>query len=377
MPFPTIVGQDRVCRLLDAYVRQEGIPSLIFVGPAGIGKRTVALELTRLVNCTGDEPRPCGRCNSCRTISRLRHPDIKLVFPIGPLSRRSQGEDEGDKSDAVAATLDRYPEFELGQAQPALDSKYLIRRPMIVWLREDMARPPHAARRRFFIILHAHRMNDEAANALLKILEEPHEKTTFVLTTDSPNQLLPTIRSRCQSLRFSALGTTDVFTLLTERFGVDRAKAEPAAAFGQGSTGRALRFARRESDVLAPAAAAYFADSAGTDREILNAIGELDRTPQWLLTDTFLFLFRETLRAKLELDSAYARLNPAVAERAARSDLNYLRRALQYILKRDQDSALYTNPRLSSFSLLSALRPPQTKPARPARSHRPPTRQTK
>jgi len=178
---------------------------------------------------------------------------------------------------------------------------------MIVWLREDMARPPHAARRRFFIILHAHRMNDEAANALLKIPREPHEKTTFVLTTDSPNQLLSTIRSRCQSLRFSALGTTDVFTLLTERFGVDRAKPnQPRHSVKVRQAGSAV--CPPGIRCAGPGSGRLLRRFGRNRREILNAIGELDRTPQWLLTDTFLFLFRETLRAKLELDSAYARL---------------------------------------------------------------------
>jgi DNA polymerase-3 subunit delta' len=377
MAFESVIGQARVCRLLEAYLTHGEIPSLLFAGRPGVGKRTVAFELARAANCLGPEPHPCGKCNPCRTISRLRNPDIKLVFPIGPLGRRGKSEDadaggdEDDASTAVSATLDRYPEFELGQAQPVPDTKHRIRIELIRWLRTEMSRPPHSARRRFFIILHADRMTDEAANALLKILEEPQEKTTFILTTDSPNQLPETVRSRCRTARFADISPKAIAEYLCRKMHVDQSKAELAAAVAEGSIARAVRFIERPDELLLQPVVKYFASSSGSsNRVILSTLQQLARQPQWMVTGTLLFLFRETLRVKLGLGSAYGRSNPAIADRAARSDLDYLRRAVRYLLTRDRDSALYTNPKLSLYSLLAAVRQPDTSPAHPARKPR-------
>jgi len=376
MAFKSVIGQARVCRLLEAYLAHGEIPSLLFVGRPGVGKRIVALELARAADCLGPEPRPCGKCNPCRTISRLHNPDIKLVFPIGPLGRRSRSEDADDEDDeddtsAISATLDRYPEFELGKTQPIPDTKHRIRIELIRWLRAEMSRPPHSARRRFFIILHADRMTDEAANALLKILEEPQETTTFILTTDNPHQLPDTIRSRCRTVRFADISAEAIAEYLCEKMHVDQSTAELAAAVAEGSLARAVRFIKKPEELLLEPVVKYFASSSGSsDRVILGALQQLARQPQWMVTGTLLFLFRETLRVKLGLGSAYGRSNPAISDRAARSDLDYLTRAVRYLLTRDRDSALYTNPKLSMYSLLAAVRQPSTQPAHPARKPR-------
>src|SRR5688572_9464411 len=166
MKFPDIVGHRRVLSLLARGVALNTLPpSLLFAGPAGIGKRKVALYLAQLVNCPQAATAPgegeasaCGECASCRRILRGVHPDVLIVEP---------GDSGTIKIDQVREVIDR------------------------------AAYRPFEGRRRVVIIDGAHAMVAAAQNALLKTLEEPPTASTFVLVSSMPDALLPTVRSRC------------------------------------------------------------------------------------------------------------------------------------------------------------------------------------
>ena len=209
MPFRDLTGHRRLLeRTARAAARGSLPPSLIFAGPGGIGKRRAAVALAQLFNCISAggadaeaAPDACGQCPSCRRIARAVHADILIVEP----------------GDTGAIKVDQ--------------ARQLI---------ERSAYRPFEGRRRVAIVDDADAMEDSAQNALLKTLEEPPAASTFVLVTSRPDVLLPTVRSRCQRLRFGALMPGDVATVLMRDHGYTEADAHAAALLADGSIGRAL-----------------------------------------------------------------------------------------------------------------------------------------
>jgi DNA polymerase-3 subunit delta' len=210
--FDKIIGQKVPIRLLQKFLRDATLPhALIFSGIAGIGKRTTAKATAVALNCRQSENNidPCGQCPSCRQILSGNHPDVILLEPQGNVLRIDQ-----------------------------------IRN-----LLSNLAMKPYIAEHRVVIIADAHAMNKEAANALLKVLEEPPMNTTVILTVLQKSDLLPTIVSRCRHIRFHPLSSDNIISLLNETDGIDESFIETAAALSEGSLGRARHLAttfRRE-----------------------------------------------------------------------------------------------------------------------------------
>lgn len=200
-----ILGHRAVFEGLEAAVARDGLHhAYLFEGPAGLGKRKVADWLVRRANCIGDGPPPCGCCPQCVRIAAGTHPDVIELAPDPGRVSRTIG------VDAVREVIRKasYHRF---------DSK-----------------------RRFILVDPADAMAEPAANALLKILEEPPAGTGFVLLATSSRHLLPTIVSRCQRVRFGAVPTELITTWLESR-GVQDAAA--CAALALGCPGRALELA--------------------------------------------------------------------------------------------------------------------------------------
>lgn len=224
MPFSSIAGHRESLRLLSLAVSRRSLPpSLLFAGPEGVGKRTVAVALAQALNCE----RPvsgaaaghlavdaCGACPACARIARAE-------------ARLRAG------------------------AEPAIDC-YLVLRPdekrsiKVEPTRsfiERTAYRPMDGTRRLALVDDAGQLEVSSQNALLKVLEEPPPATCFVLVTSRPDALLPTIRSRCPRIRFGTLPTAEVVALLVAGHGMDDASARAAAALGEGSPGLALSMA--------------------------------------------------------------------------------------------------------------------------------------
>jgi DNA polymerase III delta' subunit len=203
MSFSRVQDQAVAMRLLSSIIRKGRIPSgLLLWGPDGVGKRLAAFEMAKAVNCLDLQGDACDTCLSCRKAISGNHPDIKMVAPAGKARL------------IVVKTVDD--------------------------INETTAFRPFEGRRRIFIIEEADRMNEAAQNHFLKTLEEPASPTLFVLVTSHPRALLPTVRSRCQSVRFGSLRVETVADLLVRQRGVDPATAGAAAALSQGQMSRAL-----------------------------------------------------------------------------------------------------------------------------------------
>lgn len=212
MPIAPLHGHIALRRRLADAVAREALPaSLLIHGPRGIGKQRLALWLGQLLLCTGSGARPCDACPSCRYAVALAHPDLRWFFPRPRL---------GDADVTAQEVLEDYQEAfreriaagGLYAAPPGTEGIYVAAVRALVQL---AALTPTMGRRKVFVIGDAERMvpqegADAAANAFLKLLEEPPADTTFVLTSSEPGALLPTIRSRVVALRAAPLSREDV-----------------------------------------------------------------------------------------------------------------------------------------------------------------------
>lgn len=274
MPFRDICGQDRPVRLLRrAWANGRLAQAYGFTGPAGVGKRSTAVALAQAVKClspvtaaTGeDAPDACGVCRACTRVAAGQHPDVTLIAP----EEKTVITIDQIRGVATRASLRAYE----GSAK--------------VWILDP-----------------AHEMQEPAANAFLKTLEEPPAGTLFLLVTTAFSALLPTIRSRCQEVRFTELSEEHLRIVLA-RHGRDAADAAAAAAAG-GSAERAL----------APDARERCAARARLVEEVWSALGSL---PALLDQAERLAKDREALEGALEgllaftRDAAVAGIGPSAA----------------------------------------------------------------
>ncbi len=333
---------------------------MLFTGPIGVGKRTCAIKMAQAANCEAESARPCGKCRPCRTIALLRHPDIKLIVPLPPKRKKSPTETkaEDETANVLQVAVEESQNYLLGKPQPNLDPKRKISIELVRWVRKEMAKPPIMAPHRFFIFLHAHQMTPQAANALLKTLEEPQKQTTFILTTDKPNELFDTIRSRCRLVKFSAIPAGTIQDWLVEKTDTKKEEAVLAAQISNGSPGTALRFLKDPDEFLSAPVKKFFSLPKADTKAILSTMKELQRTPLATVVSTLFFLYHQTLMTKHGLETEYARGEPAIGRKAELCGTDYLRRVMKYLSGRLEDCRMYLNRRLFLYTLLSSLRKP-------------------
>jgi DNA polymerase-3 subunit delta' len=196
-----------------AMIRVGAPGAVLLVGPSGIGKTTLALDLAAGLLCTADDAtRPCGACRACRLVFRGNHPDVHRLGPEGPGRQVVIG----------------------GPGKPR-GIRDLI---------GELALLPVEGGARVAIIEAAHRMNEDAQAALLKTLEEPPGATTIVLCADAEEPLLPTILSRCARIRLGPVGVRDIEAILAEQGAAEPPVAARAARIAGGRPGLALAWVR-------------------------------------------------------------------------------------------------------------------------------------
>jgi DNA polymerase-3 subunit delta' len=211
--FRAIEDQPLPIQILTTLLAKGRIPhALLFIGPDGVGKRTAATAFAMAYHCRGRRPAAeaagrdpeadaCGVCPTCRRVAAGSHPDLLRVAPTGETIRVHQ----------------------------------------IRELVDALMMKPFEGAGRVVVLAQAHAMNPEAGNALLKALEEPPDRTVLILTARQSSDLLPTIVSRCQRIRFNPLSRPTLEKLLREREGLAAEDAAALAAMADGSYSHALR----------------------------------------------------------------------------------------------------------------------------------------
>lgn len=160
-----------LCR---AWLKRETTNPLLFFGPAGAGKKSLALALAQALNCATPDSEGCGTCLSCKKIANDTHPDVRVIDLAWQAAERGE----------------------------PLEKQQTLKIETILKERARLLQSPGEGAWKVSIIHDAHRMTPDAANVLLKILEEPPTRTALILTTPFRDRMLATILSRCQPVRF-------------------------------------------------------------------------------------------------------------------------------------------------------------------------------
>ena len=242
-----LIGHDDVRQMLGSAIARDELPgSILLHGPGGIGKQRLALWLAQRLLC--EAPRgsePCDQCRSCHLALRLEHPDLHWFFPLARPKASGPDRLADALEEARAVELMDRRQQQLRPTRPGeLNAIYLAQ---VQTLRRMAGSRPAMGARKVFIIGEADKLvvqeaSTEAANALLKVLEEPPPDTILIVTANDPDELLPTIKSRLLPVRVRALPEQIVAGLLQRELEVSSAAAALAARLGEGSIGRALAF---------------------------------------------------------------------------------------------------------------------------------------
>lgn len=217
MPFRDLVDQAHAVMLLRTAVRGRRVShAYLFVGPEGVGRYDAAIAFAQLLNCERPESEDaCGECRPCRQIHEGRYPDVRVIDV-----ERGLLLDPEDKT-RTAIGIDQ-----------------------VRALRREVAFPPLEGRYKVYVLARADRMLPEAANSLLKILEEPPPQVVIILIAETTVPMLPTVVSRCQLVRFSLIPTPAIEQALIRRLGLDPGRARFIAALAGGQFGRAMMWAQ-------------------------------------------------------------------------------------------------------------------------------------
>lgn len=270
MPLIDVYGHDTLRRRLAESVAAGTLPSsLLFHGARGVGKQRLALWLAQTLLCTGRNA-PCEQCTSCRYVRALTHPDLHWVFPR-PRFRDSDPDLEQVRDDYAEATAERAA---AGGLYPAPSGSEGIFVATVRSLIQRASMSPAMGSRKIFIVGDAERMvpqegADMAANAFLKLLEEPPGDTTIVLTSSEPGALLPTIRSRVIAVRVPLVADEHVNAFVSDpvvKATLDHDRRATTAERVRAAAGAPGRLLSGESNARATLAARKIIDAAIGDK---------------------------------------------------------------------------------------------------------------
>ncbi|RKY66998.1 MAG: DNA polymerase III subunit delta' [Candidatus Latescibacterota bacterium] len=231
-----LIDQAEAKKLVRSMFSSGMVPHALLVhGPEGSGKHLFALALAQTFLCESPEGGlPCGRCRSCSLSASFEHPDLHILWP---------------------APSSLSPEEEVSFRRALAEDPYAVPRPSgslgiaidrVRGLQRQLSLRPYRGRGKVGILFDAECMRPEAANALLKTLEEPPQGTLLVLTSSAPERLLPTVRSRCQEVPLHPLPVGAVAEELTRRFDLPDERAVAVARASEGNMGKALKLLGEE-----------------------------------------------------------------------------------------------------------------------------------
>jgi len=259
MKWTDVIGHTEQIRMLRHMDDHKCVPhAVLLTGPSGIGKFMVASVLARTLLCQGGKSRPCGSCQSCLQVSHGTHPDLLVIGADGATIKIEQ-----------------------------------IRN-----LQNEVALTPYVSERRVCIIDGAELMTVQAANSLLKVLEEPAGDVVFILIAANRQMLLPTIISRCMTIVFQPLIAAVLAQALVDK-GFSAMQSEVAAKLSQGRMGTALTVLKPDGLVVRNQAASIIEGLVAEGMDFVwntaTSLEKMERKDFLQLIGYFTYLFRDLL----------------------------------------------------------------------------------
>ena len=208
-----VTGQARVVDMLRRSLEKGALAhAYLFSGPTHTGKMTLALELARALNCQAKEP-PCGQCEACRKITDGKHADVQIIALNG-------GSENGEARNRTEIGIEQIRQLQHSASLPPFEGEYKV-----------------------FIIDGAEQLSLEAANCLLKTLEEPAERMVFALLTTNVSAIPETVISRCQKIELQPMAAGDIEKVLIEKHSVEPQQAKLLSRLCHGGVGWAIAVA--------------------------------------------------------------------------------------------------------------------------------------
>lgn len=251
MKFSDITGHKEIINSLKSFVDSGKIPhAMLFSGATGIGKFRTARAFAQYLHCKNHKDHDsCGTCPSCLQHQNHNNPDLHFIYPVvkkdGVLISKDLIEPWREMLDTNSyMPVEKWNDLiKAGNSQPAIyvnESEEILNRASLSAFQEDF---------KIFIVWLPEKLRPEAANKLLKIIEEPFEDTVFILVSNNDSNILPTIQSRTQRFNFKPLSEKEIQSLLIEK-GVDRRMAEDSARLAGGSLQKADEIACHPEELI-------------------------------------------------------------------------------------------------------------------------------
>jgi DNA polymerase III subunit delta' len=255
MNFSQIPGQQEIKTKLLRSVKEERVShAQLFAGPEGCGSLALALAYARYVSCENrTDMDSCGTCKSCVKYDKLIHPDLHFVFPVikgkkvtDPVSDNYLEEWREFVRKSPYFTLNNWLDsIEVGNAQGmifASEASEIIKKLSLKTFESDF---------KIMIIWLPEKMHQATANKLLKMIEEPPEKTLFLLVSEESDKVIPTILSRCQLVKIPSFNVSDIEKYLSSRYNMTADKAADISRVSNGNITRAIELCENEASSLA------------------------------------------------------------------------------------------------------------------------------
>jgi DNA polymerase-3 subunit delta' len=255
MNFSQIPGQKDLIGKLIRSVKEERVShAQLFSGTEGCGSMALALAYARYISCENrTEHDSCGICKSCVKYEKLIHPDLHFVFPVikskkftDPVSDNYLSEWREFVQKSPFFTLNNWLDsIEVGNAQGlifASEASEIIKKLSLKTFESDF---------KIMILWMPEKMHQSTANKLLKLIEEPPDKTLFILVSEEPDKVIPTILSRCQLVKIPSFKSTDIQKYIEQRFSLTSDKAADVARVSNGNITRAIDLCENEDSSTA------------------------------------------------------------------------------------------------------------------------------